>query len=253
MQRISARIRGDEIAQYIGAKLNPADGYENDVCIYVKPKSLDPIKDGAWIDYLDGKNLWLLLKDRPGINVIAATDSSYDDLRSKIPNHVELIPSHHLNFDRIQSKKNKKLTGGYIGSPSPIAFEMYDEIKKNLKDIGVDFRTCFNFKIRQDAIDLYSSIDFLVIGAYVKENDPHKVPTKLINAGSFGIPSVAYPLKGYEEIEGTYLKAYDMDDILSQTQKLKEPHFYSLWADKARTMAEKYHISNIAKLYEKLT
>jgi hypothetical protein len=253
VQRISARIRGDEIAQYIGAKLNPTDGYENDVCIYVKPKSLDPIKDGAWIDYLDGKNLWITLKDRPDINVIAATDSSYYDLRSKIPNHIELIPSHHLNFDRIQSQKNKILTGGYIGSPSPTAFKMYDEIKKNLKNIGVDFRTCFNFKIRQDAIDLYSNIDFLVIGNYVKENDPHKVPTKLINAGSFGIPSIAYPLKGYEEIEGAYLQAHDMADILIQTEKLKDLSFYDLWANKAKTMAEKYHICNIAQLYKKLT
>ena len=37
LQRVSSMIRGVQVAEQIGAKLNPEEGYENDVCIYVKP------------------------------------------------------------------------------------------------------------------------------------------------------------------------------------------------------------------------
>ena len=35
--RVSSLIRGNQMAEYLGGKLNPTEGYENDVCIYVKP------------------------------------------------------------------------------------------------------------------------------------------------------------------------------------------------------------------------
>ncbi len=52
--RLSSRIRAEEMAAYLGAKLNPTEGFENDVCIYVKPRTFDQIRDGDWVDFLDG-------------------------------------------------------------------------------------------------------------------------------------------------------------------------------------------------------
>src|SRR3990167_7107951 len=37
VMRVSSMIRGDQIAEYLGAKVNPTEGYENDICIYIKP------------------------------------------------------------------------------------------------------------------------------------------------------------------------------------------------------------------------
>jgi hypothetical protein len=97
--RVSSRIRGDEIAAYLGAKLNPKDGFENDVCIHVKPKYLERVKDGDWVDYLDGLNLTYFLKERPLVNVIAHSQVSYEYLRANLTNKVVLIPSHHINIE----------------------------------------------------------------------------------------------------------------------------------------------------------
>lgn len=249
--RVSARIRGDEIAEYLGAKLNPTSGYENDVCIHVKPKGLEKVRDGHWLDYLDGKNMALLLKERPQIKVIAASQSSFKHLKANLQNEVFLIPQHHINFERTKRERREITIGGYIGSPSPEAFKMYDGIKFRLKEIGFDFLTCFNFKTRQDAIDLYKSIDLFIIGVW-KEKNTNKMPTKVINAASFGIPSIAYPLKGYEDIEGYYVPARNIEELLVEVEKFKDKDYYNEWSKKVWEMSEKYHIDQIAGLYREL-
>lgn len=251
--RLSSRIRGVEIAEYARFKLNPRSGYENDVCIWVKPTGLGHIKGGDWVDVLDGLygGRHILLKDRPGINVIAASQNSYDTLKAELPNKIVLIPHQHLNHEKVKRTKKNVDTCGYIGSPSPIAFKMYDEIRESLKEIGMKFITCFDYKTRQDAVDLYKKIDILVIGAWNDKN-PHKTPTKIINAASFGIPSVAYPLRGYKEIEGYYVRASNMKELLTEVQKFRDEDYYKKWSGKVLKMSEKYHISNVVKLYRKL-
>lgn len=250
--RVSSRIRGDEIAEYLGAKLNPKEGFENDVCIHVKPKDLSKVKDGDWLDYLDGLNMVYLLKERPLINVIACSQPSYDYLKANLSNQIVLIPSHHLNIEGFSRNTNKVTTAGYIGSPSPEAFKEYANIGEKLKEIGIDFKTCFNFKTRHDAIDFYMSIDVLVIGDLAKGDTHQKTPTKIINAGSFGVPTIAYPLIGYKEIEGAYIHAKTVEDIVLEMKYLKEDSVFAMWSEIAKKMAEKYHISNIAPLYKKL-
>lgn len=250
--RVSSRIRGDEIAAYLGAKLNPKEGYDDDVCIHVKPKYLDRVKDGDWVDYLDGLNLHYWLKDHPNVNVIASSDSSYEFLKSNLTNKIVLIPSHHINIERFRRERTEITTVGYIGSPSPVAFKEYELIGERLKTIGLDFITCFNFKTREDAINLYRSIDIFLIGDLPKSDTHQKNPTKIINAASFGIPTIAHPVIGYKEIEGSYIHASSLDEMIAEAQKLKDKKVYDEWSKKAYTMAEKYHISKIAELYKKL-
>lgn len=252
-RRLSSRIRAEEMAAYLGAKLNPVAGFEHDTCIYVKPRNLAEVPDGSWVDFLDSTPGFLgALKQRPKIKVIAASQCSFDVLKENLPNKIVLIPSHHLNQERLKRTRTKITTGGYIGSPSPAAFQMYGEIKTELKKIGLDFVTSFDFKERQDAINLYSQIDLFIIGPWVGDDSPHKIPTKIINAASFGIPSIAYPLKGYQEIEGQYVQAHDINEIIFAAEKFKNKRYYNAWSKKVTKMAENYHISSIAPLYEKL-
>lgn len=250
--RISSRIRGDEIAEYIGAKLNPKDGFENDVCIHVKPKYLEKVKDGHWIDYLDSRNLIYFLKERPLVNVIAHSQCSYDYLTENLTNKVVLIPSHHINIEGFKRERTEVTTVGYIGAASPEAFKEYAEIGERLKAVGLDFKACFGFKTRQDAIDLYKGIDIFIIGDLPKADTHQKAPTKIINAGSFGIPTIACPVIGYAEIEDSYIHASSLDEMISEAQKLKDKKVYDGWSNKAYAMAERYHISKIAELYKKL-
>lgn len=251
--RLSSRIRAEEMSAYLGAKLNPTEGFENDVCIYVKPRTFDQIRDGDWVDFLDGGRFFRLLKDRPKINVIAASKNSYDILKAELPNKIIFIPHHHLNLERAKRTRHKINTCGYIGSPSPIAFKIYSEIGKRLKEVGFKFITSFDYKTRGDATSLYKKIDIMVIGAWeVGDPNPHKIPTKIINAASFGIPSIAFPLRGYKEIEGYYVRASNMKELLTEVEKFKDEDYYKKWSGKVLKMSEKYHISEVSKLYKKL-
>ena len=81
---------------------------------------------------------------------------------------------------------------------------------------------------------------------------PHRIPTKIINASSFGIPCIACPQQGNKEIEGYYIPAVNMNEIFQGVEKLSNPAFYDELSEKCLVMAEKYHISNIAKLYQQL-
>ena len=252
-RRLSSRIRGEEMAEYLGAKFNPEESYDNDVKIYVKPRSLDYISDGSYVDFLDGefRDYWLL--KRPKIKVIAASQYSYDYFKSRLQNEIFLIPSHHLNNDRIKRDRKEIKVAGYIGAPSPEAFKRFDDIKEALKGIGIDLVTSFFFKTKQDALDLYKQIDIFIHGDWDSLDHPFRIPTKIVNAASFGIPSLAYPMMGNKELEGYYLHAKNMKEMLMQVEKLKDPSFYNSVVKEIVPMSERYHISRIAELYQKLS
>jgi hypothetical protein len=249
-RRLSSRIRGEEMAEYLGARFNPTEPSE--VNIYVKPRSLDNVKDGDYVDFLDGEFREYWLAKRPKIKVIAASQYSYEYMKERLPNEVFLIPSHHLNIDRIKRDRKEIKVAGYIGAPSPEAIRRFEDIGKNLKEIGIDTVTSFFFKTKQDALDLYKQIDIFVFGDWDSLDHPLRIPTKIINAASFGIPSVAYPMMGNKELEGYYLPARNMSETILAVEKLKNPDFYEEFAAKIQPMADKYHISEVAELYKKL-
>ena len=249
--RLGPQIRGKDVADYLGAKHNPTEGFEHDLVIYVKPRWLNRVRDDDWIDVSDGEWLVDLLAERPNIKVIVHTQSCHDYLRDKIKNRIVVIPQQHLNWENAKRTKRKFNTGGYIGSPSPTALNMYGEIGKRLSEIGLKFITCFDYQKREDAVNFYKKIDFLVVGDW-KDKSPYKTATRMINAASFGIPSIAYPLIGYKDFEGYYIHANNNDEILVEAEKLKNKETYNIWSNKIMKEAEKYHISNITKLYTKL-
>jgi hypothetical protein len=253
VRRLSSRIRGEEVANYLGAKYNPTEGYENDVCIHVKPKILDEVPDGHWLDLLDGTYLIHSLRQRPKIKVITASQCSYEYQKSHYPNEVVLIPSHHINIDRLKRTRKEIKVAGYIGVPSPAIYQRFDDIATRLKEIGIDFVTEYLFKTKQDALDFYNKIDIFVFGDWDSFDHPHRIPTKIINAASFGIPSVAFPIQANKEFEGYYMQARNMDETVEGVNRLKNEYFYNEMVSKIIPMSEKYHISNVAELYKKLT
>ena len=165
------------------------------------------------------------LKDHPKVKVIAMSLSHYDWLKSQLKNKIVYIPHHHVNFDRVVRTRKRVTTCGYIGSSRKI------EIK------GFKFIYMDNFKTRKDIINFYKKIDIQIIGNI--RDVPYYHPTKIINAMSFGIPTVAPKVMGYREVEGFYYQ--DIDQLKNGWD-----------ADRLIKEAEKYHISNIAKLYKQL-
>ncbi|OGH18094.1 MAG: hypothetical protein A2868_03475 [Candidatus Levybacteria bacterium RIFCSPHIGHO2_01_FULL_40_15b] len=76
--------------------------------------------------------------------------------------------------------------------------------------------------------------------------------TKIINAASFGIPTLTQPIAGYKEFNGFYIPIKDMDSLVKEAEKLKDVNYYNQWSDRVFNEAEKYHISKIAELYKRL-
>ena len=254
LQRISARVRGEEMAQYLEAKLNPTEGFEKDVCIYVKPMHLDHIKDGSYVDILDDEHAFEMLKDRPGINVIAMSQAQYEYLKTQLKNKIVLIPHHHINFEEAVRSRKEIINCGVVGpNSSRPHVKINNIVKEELAKIGFNFKPLLNFLVRKDVIDYYKTIDIQVIGYFnYREDSPWRHPTKLINAASFGIPTIVAPSIGYKEFEGYYIRAGNMESLLIEADKLRDKKYYSQWSAKIIKEAKKYHISEIAKLYKKL-
>ncbi len=253
--RLSGEIRGKQIADYIGAKFNPKSGYEDDLCIFVKGFMIEKAKDGDYVDFSDEVFEKLSPKLRSKINIIAHSQYAYNYLKQRLSNKIVCIPQQHINWKNEIRIKNKNIVGGYIGRPSNISFRIQNEIKETLKKIGVNFKIAFEWTSRQDAIDFYKNIDFLVIGGYGLLNaDVWQItPAKMINAASFGIPSLAYMRAGYQEFEGYYTQFKTMDDLVLEIEKLKDEDYYNSVSELILEKAKNYHISKIAEKYYALS
>lgn len=258
--RLTTRVRGRETATFLGAlyeEYNKNGKYKNDVHIFIKPKTYDlkGILDGDYVDILDQAYLIQELKKRSKIKVIALSKVQYDYLKKELKNKIYHIPHHHINFENIKRSKNKKLVGGFIGKPTKIAYEMLGNIKSQLEKVGIDFKECFHYQTRQDILDFHNQIDFQVIwfpNQAVVHDQFYRHPTKIANAASFGIPTIAQNILGHQEFEGDYLVAESYEDIAKEAEKLKNDSYYNELSDRLIEKAKKYHISEIAKLYRKL-
>lgn len=257
-QRLSSRVRAEEIAEVLGdeVQLNPDVSIAGDVNIYVKPVSIDIVGYGDYLDFLDGGHFYDELHKRPDVKVIACTEHSRKVLEAEFDNEIILIPHHHINFERKIRERTDITVCGYIGSYSPRSERHNNWLREQLEklDLGITLITNFEYKTREDAINTYMNMDILVIADWwLADHNPHKIPTKMINAASFGIPSIAFPRAGYEEMEGLYLRANDLDELFSNIKYLIENRvYYHDLAHRLRLFAEGYHINNIAELYLKL-
>lgn len=242
-------IRAQQIAEYLGAKFNPKEGFENDICIYVKPNGHENFAKNSYIDVVDGNTLIPWLKQRPQFPVIAASESAYEYMKKHLTNKIILIPQHHCNFERF--KRNRKVidTVGIIGIDSSFMYD-FNEIEERLKKIGMKLFKGFEYKNREDVCNLYKQIDIQITWRTL--NMPLKNPLKLYNAASFGIPTVGYQEDCYKEMEGYYIPVKTIDELIEKVDKLKEVCYYTEYANKIAEKAEFWHIDNIAKLYKQL-
>jgi hypothetical protein len=249
----SSAIRGEQMAQYLGAKYNPSeDDCKNDIRIYVKPTELESIKRDSYIDVVDGEFLVEELKNRPDLKVIACSKVSYEYLTHKLKNKLFLIPQHHCNFERFKRQRREVNTVGAIGIP--IGFDKPDiesQIIKKLTDNRLVYKNECTYQSREDIVNFYKDIDIQIV--WIDGNKPLKNPLRIVNAASFGIPTVAHRQIGYKEFEGNYIGVETIDDLIDEVKKLRDDKdYYNYWSAKIIKPAEEYHINKIAKLYKQL-
>lgn len=252
MRRLTSRVRGEEIAQYLDAKLNPTKGYEKGVCIYIKSGGFNRIRDGDYIDILDDLYAIEQLKSRPKIRVIAMSTPHVEYVKGILKNDVTYIPHHHVNFERVRRKRKKIINCGYVGSGSGHDVRDNKKIKERLSEIGLNFIPLFHYATRKDIVNYYKKIDLQIIGSFNHLNIPYYHQTKIVNAMSFGIPTIASNRLGYRDVKRFFIPVNNMDELAEAAKMMKDPAYYNQWPEKIIAEAEKYHISKIAKLYRKL-
>lgn len=255
LQRVSSMIRGDQIAEYIGARFNPESGYENDVCIYVKPfvpKGDDFVFEGRknYIDIVDGHNLGELAKLHPEVGVIVCSEADRKTMASCIDNEIILIPQHHCNYNRLYRTRSGITRMGVIGTSG--AFPLLPKgLKEELANIGVELEEFSRFFSRQDIVDFYMRVDVQLIW-----RPYHKTlsnPLKMVNASSFGIPTIALDEEAFREMDGCYLPADSLEAIVGHLVALRDVSgVYDDFAERCKARSERYHIENIGKLYKQL-
>lgn len=255
---LTSRVRGQEIAEYLGGYFT-RDGISFDkggVRIHLKPRVLGHVKDGEYIDVLDDiHSIIEELKKRPKIKIIAYNKPYYEFLKKTLENEVFFIPHQHINFENKKRVKNKPIIGGMTGKAIPPTYAIFNPIKEALSQAGIEFKEWFTYETRDDASKFYEQSDFQVVwysGIPEDIGRYYKYPGKIINAASFGVPTIAQKIEGHQEMEGFYIPAQTYDDIVREAIKLQDEDYYEEWSKKLIKKAEEYHISEIAKLYTNL-
>jgi len=255
LMRVSSMIRGDQIADAIGAKFNPKSGYENDTCVYVKPmvrKGDDFTFEGrkSCLDIIDGHNLALVAKRHPEVTMIVCSRADMEVMSGEVPNRIVFIPQHHCNFDRVKRTRDKVTTVGVIGTRGAFPF-LPSGLDEELAKRGMELIEFSQFFSRQDIIDFYTKIDVQVVWRPYKKILSN--PLKLVNANSFGIPTVALDEKAFWELKGTYLPVGTPEALLKALDTLKsDSKLYAEYSARCLDKSEFYHIENVGKMYKEL-
>lgn len=259
--RMSSLIRGQQIATYLGAKLNPTEGYQNDACIYVKPpykpESGDFPFEGKtnYLDICDAPGFYELAKKHPEVTIIAASDWNYEMLKRILPeNKVINIPEQHCNFERKKRTRKEITTVGIIGIARAFEF-LPPGLKEELAKRGMKLIEYCKFNTRQDVVDFYLDIDVQIIWRpyYDYRRNILANPLKIVNSASFGIPTIAYTEKTFEEMDGCVIQVNTLGEFLQELDKLRsDPKLYEQYSKRCLEKSEDYHIEKIANLYKDL-
>ncbi len=259
----SGEIRGRQIAEALGsdiAVVNPPNLRTDDIFIGIKilppPAVIGKIR-ACYIDVVDCHGTIPVIQKDDRLTAIAISGIAYDYLCSKIPSErVVKIPEHHCNFERgIRQTHFPIKTLGYIGELSGL--HLVPRFLGNaLQELGIDFLAAYRYSCRQDVLDFYGEID-LQLAFRLDDKDGRvfgelKNPLKLNNAGSCGIPTIAWPEANYlSEWKGGFWEAKSIEDIVSIIENMTLESYKSM-AYQALGRAEYYHIERILPLYMEL-
>jgi hypothetical protein len=248
-------IRAHQICEYLGGRMNPRNGFEDDVCVFVKSIPFENYPKRSYMDIVDAveRTNWVSKHD---IGIIAISKIAKRYLEEYTGRKAILIPQHHCNFKREQRKRTGVTVVGACGSENIITLPI-DELRKRLREIDVELILDYNTKDRETSVHFYKQIDVQVLfraNIIKRHRYSLKSPLKLTNAGSFCIPTVSFPEPNYiDEYSGYFIPVMSMDEMVNEVKKLKEDQmYYDYWSHVGIDKAEEYHIEHIAELYKQL-
>ncbi|KKL84833.1 hypothetical protein LCGC14_1960790 [marine sediment metagenome] len=262
----SEYTRGYQTASILGCKVNSSVDNTDEPIIAVK--CLFDLKGQPWLrdmknlymDLIDDQNIVAIAKAFPTVRLIVLTDLMRDYLCDKVPNDIFVIPEHTCNFKQEIRDRKEVTTVGYVGSSQCFDLDL-DQIHAVLREIGLDFKwlICETDNVtREDVVDFYKTIDIQVAFRLPDKDMRPPVfrnPLKVFNAGSFKIPTVAFPEMSYTLCAGTnFLEAIDAPSLIDKCYQLKhDESLYNFYAERSYKWAQQFDVEKIARLYAKLS
>jgi len=251
-------VRGEQMAEVLGGKKNPKNGFENDVCIYVKVIPPEDHPKHSYADVDDSTKLAKWLETHKDTGVIATSENTKTYL-SKTLNRSDIvvIPHAHCNYERWVRPDREVRTVGVIGSKTSFQGDT-DKFSERLKEVGLEFvyekkywDTYKNNRLK--VCDFHKQVDIQVCWRPKMFAKEFKNPNKLVNAGSFGIPTIAYSEEGFNGWGGKFIEVNSIDEMVEVCKELKENK--TLYMDYSKAVVEKAesnHLDNIIELYRNL-
>lgn len=263
----AGNVRGKQPASWLNAKLNPKSGFENDICIYVKVLPPDNYPKHTYFDVDDSVKAVEWLKTHTDTGVIVNSSMSRDYLSKLLKrDDIVVIPHAHCNWENWVRPDREVKTVGIIGSKTSFRYPI-DDIREKLNKLGLELIYNYDYwksygdedgmsedQRRQKVVNFYKSIDIQIAWrkhAFRSDFIPLKNANKLINAGSFGIPTVAYPEESYtREWKGLFIPTQTIEELLFWVSELKtEKDLYKVMSRLVLKKASECHVNNIKKLY----
>ncbi len=262
----SAKIRGEQIAARLENSLvvtqddyaaSPTNVCKDDVCVFVKCSPDQGLADMAkqcYVDVVDSTAALSHITDLCNVKVIAIGVTSHKYISEYLGrDDIILIPEHHCNFKNELRDRPKVERVGFCGYTDNFHLP-FGEVSNALASIDVEFVYETQVEDRQNVCSFYKYIDVQLCFRKSASNAMLKNPLKLANAGSFRIPTIAYPEPSYvAEWDGAFAKVDDLAQIVRTVKILKESTAaYDNLADAALKKAQEYHIDKIIPLYKGL-
>ena len=202
----SATVRGRQIAE----RLDDANLDDANINISVKPDDtviciksvptpqLTKHVSKCYVDVVDSMGVLNILRQHPNIDAIpiAITKSNQRFIENYLHREAIVVPQQHCNFENVIRDRDDVKVVGFCGCTDTFDLSL-NAVANALREIGLEFVAKFDLSTRQEVVDFYKSIDINL--CYRVVNTTLKNHLKIINAGSFKIPTVAFPEPAYVE------------------------------------------------------
>jgi len=256
--------RGHQIADALGCRVNQPITDVDETVVYVKcwaDESVRPERlTNYYMDLIDDSHMMGVFKRFPNAKVIALTDIQKNFLEDNVKNDIVVIPEHHCNFKQETRHRTLVQRVGYVGSRQCFDLD-FDWMAGVLDAVGLEFRclVCEDEGVtREDVCDFYKSIDIQIAfrGEQAAVRPPiYRNPLKIFNAGSFRVPTIAYPELSYRLCAGSYfLEASHPDSLVNKCYLLaNDSNLYEFYASRAYEWSKQFDIAKIARKYAALS
>ncbi len=225
----------------------------------------------AYVDIVDGrKKLHPRIAANSNIGVIVQIKENIPEAKSHwfADNEVIALPHAHANNERRERPRGPEVKHiGYTGTTQGFPPDLWEVFKAKIEPEGFVThwgRNPINMKEyvgqqRQMCCDFYCNMDIVVSYRHKMWTNGYgpymKGPTKLNNAGSFRIPTVAFPECAYiHNVNGpaSCVLVTSINEMVHACIRLRDDQqYYSRIADKAWSDAQEVHIDEIVKTYRR--